>query len=121
MSRIMLSIKSVLSDSDGIQTVIYDEIDTGVSGKTARKIGYKLKKSSESAQVICVTHSAQIASLSDTHFLILKRENERAETETSIKKLDQAGRIDELSRILGGINVTDSQRLAAIDMLMETD
>ena len=117
LARIMLSLKSVMADCDGIGTVIYDEIDSGVSGKTARKIGMKLKSASDGSQVLCVTHSAQIASLADTHLLISKSEG-MFDTETSVRELDQSGRIDELSRILGGINVTDSQRLAAIDMLM---
>ena len=117
LARIMLSLKSVMADCDGIGTVIYDEIDSGVSGKTARKIGMKLKSASDGSQVLCVTHSAQIASLADTHLLISKSEGMFG-TETSVRELDQSGRIDELSRILGGINVTDSQRLAAIDMLM---
>jgi DNA repair protein RecN (Recombination protein N) len=114
----MLALKSVIADKDGIQTVIYDEIDTGVSGKTARKIGIKLLGLSKNTQIFCVTHSAQIASLGDTHFLISKSDKNGA-TETSVLELDREGRIAELSRILGGINVTDSQRAAAIDMLEE--
>lgn len=117
LARIMLSLKSVLADSYGIGTVIYDEIDAGVSGKTARKIGLKLKMSAEKSQVICITHSAQIASLADAHLLIFK-EDSGTETATHVKRLDNEGRIDELSRILGGINVTDAQRMAAIDMLV---
>ncbi len=116
MSRIMLALKSVLADKDGIPTIIYDEIDAGVSGKTARKIGIKMLELSKTAQLFCVTHSAQIASLGDTHFLISKRDVNDA-TETSVKVLDYEGRISELSRILGGIDITDSQRAAAKDML----
>ena len=118
MSRIMLALKSVIADKDGIPTVIYDEIDTGVSGKTARKIGIKMLCLSKNTQIFCVTHSAQIASLGDTHFLISKSDINGA-TETSVRELDNEGRIAELSRILGGIDVTDSQRAAAIDMLEE--
>ena len=114
----MLALKSVISDKDGIPTVIYDEIDTGVSGKTARKIGIKMLALSKRTQIFCVTHSAQIASLGDTHFLISKFDINGA-TETSVRELDDEGRIAELSRILGGIDVTDSQRAAAIDMLEE--
>lgn len=118
LARIMLSIKSVIADRDGIGTVIYDEIDAGVSGKTARKLGIELLRSSSGAQVLCVTHSAQIASLADEHFLIKKVENEgRAETEVS--PLDEEGRITELSRILGGIEVTDAQRRAAWELYTE--
>ena len=118
MSRIMLALKSVIADKDGIPTVIYDEIDAGVSGKTARKIGIKMLSLSKNTQLFCVTHSAQIASLGDTHFLISKSDVNGA-TETSVKVLDKEGRIAELSRILGGIDVTDSQRAAAKDMLEE--
>ena len=118
MSRIMLALKSVIADKDGIPTVIYDEIDTGVSGKTARKIGIKMLSLSKNTQLFCVTHSAQIASLGDVHFLISKSDINGA-TETSVRELDEDGRIAELSRILGGIDVTDSQREAARDMLKE--
>ncbi|MBQ4071676.1 MAG: DNA repair protein RecN [Clostridia bacterium] len=120
LARIMLALKSAISDKDGISTVVYDEIDAGVSGKTARKIGIKMLSLSESSQLFCVTHSAQIASLADTHLLIRKREVD-GKTETGITVLDNSGRIDELSRILGGINVTAAQRKAAEDMLLERD
>ena len=118
MSRIMLALKSVIADKDGIPTVIYDEIDAGVSGKTARKIGIKMLSLSKNTQLFCVTHSAQIASLGNVHFLISKSDVNGA-TETSVRELDDEGRIAELSRILGGIDVTDSQREAAKDMLKE--
>ena len=118
MSRIMLALKSVIADKDGIPTVIYDEIDAGVSGKTARKIGIKMLSLSKNTQLFCVTHSAQIASLGDVHFLISKSDINGA-TETSVRELGDEGRIAELSRILGGIDVTDSQREAARDMLKE--
>lgn len=118
LARIMLSIKSVISDRDGVGTVIYDEIDTGVSGKTARKIGIELLRSAVGAQVFCVTHSAQIASLADAHYLIKKSEKDgRAETE--VVPLDEEGRINELSRILGGIEVTEAQRRAAWELYTE--
>lgn len=118
LARIMLAIKSVISDRDGIGTVIYDEIDAGVSGKTARKLGIELLRSAHGAQVLCVTHSAQIASLADAHYLIKKHEKEgRAETEVLV--LDEDGRITELSRILGGIEVTDAQRRAAWELYTE--
>ena len=118
LARIMLAIKSVIADRDGIGTVIYDEIDTGVSGKTARKIGIELLRSARGAQVLCVTHSAQIASLADAHYLIRKNEKDgRAETE--VLPLAEEGRINELSRILGGIEVTDAQRRAAWELYTE--
>ena len=120
MSRVMLALKSVIADKDGVPTIIYDEIDAGVSGKTARKIGIKMLRLSKNTQLFCVTHSAQIASLGDVHFLISKADVNGA-TETAVRVLDDDGRIAELSRILGGIDVTDSQRAAAKDMLSERE
>ena len=120
IARVMLALKSVIADKDGVSSVVFDEIDAGVSGKTARKIGLKMMDMSSSLQIFCVTHSAQIASLADIHFLISKGEVYGA-TETSVKPLDYDGRVKELSRILGGINVTESQRAAAIDMLNERE
>ncbi len=116
LSRIMLSLKSVIADKDGIPTVVYDEIDTGVSGKTARKIGIKLQKSAEKSQILCVTHSAQIASLADHHFAIKKQEVDNRAS-TSVQTLDREARVAEIARILGGLSVTDAQRQAAQDML----
>lgn len=120
LARIMLALKCVISREEGAETVVFDEIDAGVSGKTARKIGVKLLQLSHAEQIICVTHSAQIASLADSHFLI-KKSDVNNKTEASVKVLDECGRIEELSRILGGINVTDSQRGAAVDMLKERE
>lgn len=118
LSRIMLALRSVLNDRDGAATVIFDEIDTGVSGKTSRKIGIKLHESATATQVLCVTHSAQIASLADTHYLITKHERDgRAETEVSA--LSKAERVEEIARILGGIEITDVQRSAAKEMIEE--
>lgn len=118
LARVMLALKGVITDKDGVSTVIFDEIDAGVSGKTARKIGIKMLELSRNTQIFCVTHSAQIASLADTHFLISKATVNDA-TQTSVRELDFDGRVHELSRILGGINITDSQREAALDMLRE--
>jgi DNA repair protein RecN (Recombination protein N) len=118
LARVMLALKSVIADKDGISTVIFDEIDAGVSGKTARKIGIKLLSLSKSLQIFSVTHSAQIASLADTHYLISKSDVDGA-TQTRVNVLDYDGRIKELSRILGGIDITDAQRRAAVDMLEE--
>ncbi len=116
LARTFLALKCVLSERALTPTMIFDEIDTGVSGKTARKIGYKLSELSKGTQVFAVTHSAQIASLADTHLLIYKEEKD-GKTETGLKTLDREGRLDELSRILGGLTVTESQRNAARDML----
>lgn len=120
LARIMLALKSVIADKDGVMTIVFDEIDAGVSGKTARKIGIKMLSLAKSSQLFCVTHSAQIASLADAHYLITKKEAE-ALTQTEVKLLDYNGRVNELSRILGGINVTAAQREAAIDMLKEKE
>lgn len=118
MSRIMLAIKSILLDKEGTETVIFDEIDTGISGKTSRKVGIKLKKISKCTQVICVTHSAQIASLADDHYLISKQEVDGG-TETMLSVLDGEERVRELARILGGLNVTENQIKAAREMIDE--
>lgn len=118
LSRVMLAIKCAVSGADGIPTIIFDEIDTGISGSTSRKVGIKLKQASRSAQVLCVTHSAQIASLGDLHLRISKSEVD-GRTQTALSVLDEDGRIEETARILGGIRITDAQRQAAIDMINE--
>lgn len=118
LSRIMLALRSVLNDRDGAQTVIFDEIDAGVSGKTSRKIGIRLAETARTAQVLCVTHSAQIASLADAHYRVSKEERE-GRAETCVTELDDAGRVEEIARILGGIQVTDVQRAAAREMIAE--
>ena len=116
MARIMLSVKSVLNEKDGVGCTVYDEIDTGISGKTSRKIGVKLHDIAKDVQVLCVTHSAQIATLADNHYLISKREVD-GRAQTSITLLDLDARVEEAARILGGINITDAQRQAARDMI----
>ena len=118
LSRIMLALRSVLNLRYGAETVIFDEIDTGVSGKTARKVGIKLSETAKGTQVLCVTHSAQIASLADTHYRITKRERDgRAETE--VCELTDEARVEEIARILGGIEITETQRTAAREMIGE--
>ena len=116
LSRIMLAIKSIIAKSDSVETLIFDEIDTGVSGKASRKIGLKLKEVGKNAQVICVTHSAQIASAADSHFLIKKEYTDNAAF-TQIMPLDFEGRKYELARIMGGLNVTESLLKSAEEML----
>ncbi|MBQ8415549.1 MAG: DNA repair protein RecN [Clostridia bacterium] len=118
LSRIMLALRSVLNDREGADTVIFDEIDTGVSGKTARKVGIKLSEIARNTQVLCVTHSAQIASLADSHYRISKSERE-GRAETHVQLLNKEERVEEIARILGGINVTDAQRQAATEMIEE--
>ena len=116
MARMMLAIRSVLNEKDGVTCSVYDEIDTGISGKTSRKVGIKLRSIARGSQVICVTHSAQIATLADSHFLISKEEID-GRAQTSIRLLDLEERVEEAARILGGINVTEAQRQAARDMI----
>ena len=118
LSRIMLALKSVLSDKDGVETVIFDEIYAGISGKTSRKVGIKLREIARQIQVICVTHSAQIASLADKHFLITKHDAD-GRTESRVSELDGEGRIAEIARILGGLDVTEAQRAVAKEMIEE--
>ncbi len=118
LSRIMLSLKNVLNECDGIDTVIFDEIDTGISGKTARKVGIKLKEIGKGAQVLCVTHSAQIASLAHSHLYVSKHEVD-GRTESTVKALSHDERVNEIARILGGINITEAQRRAAVEMIKE--
>lgn len=116
-SRIMLALKCVLADRDGVQTLIFDEIDTGVSGGTSRKIGILLSQLSRSVQILAVTHSAQIASAADSQFSIVKSEKD-GRSETRVYRLDLPGRVEEIARILGGIEVTDLQREAARQLLV---
>ncbi len=116
LSRVMLALKSVLADSDGVTTIIFDEIDTGVSGKTSQKIGLKLHDLARGCQVICITHSAQIAATADTQYKISKRES-MGRAETSVRELDPDERVEELSRIMGGLEITDTVRKTAREML----
>lgn len=118
LARIMLSLKNVINESDGIDTVIFDEIDTGISGKTSRKVGIKLKEIGKGAQVVCVTHSAQIASLATQHLYVSKQEKD-GRTESSLKELSTDERVSEIARILGGINITDAQIAAAKEMISD--
>ncbi len=118
LSRVMLAIKSVLLECDGAQTAVFDEIDTGVSGRTARAIGEKLIKISRNIQVICITHLPQISSLADSHFLIQKNvEDER--TKTSVKLLDRDERITEVARTLGGAEITDITLKNAEELVLQ--
>lgn len=116
LSRIMLAIKNIIAQKDSVNTLIFDEIDTGVSGRASRKIGFRLKSVAEHTQVICVTHSAQIASCADNHLLITKQfDNDR--TYTSVKSLDYEERKQELARIMGGLNITDTLLQSAEELL----
>lgn len=120
LSRIMLAIKSVLTDGDAAQTLIFDEIDTGVSGSTAQKIGRKLRELSEQKQVLCVTHLAQIAAMATSHFLI-EKSAEGGRTKTAIMPLSQDDRIEELARIISGDAVTETTRKQARELIQYGD
>ena len=120
LSRIMLAIKCVMNQKDGVPTTIFDEVDTGISGKTSRKIGIRLSDMAARQQIICITHSAQVASLGDQHLHIYKEEKD-GRAFTSVAELTGEGRVAEVARILGGIKVTEAQMQAARDMLLSKD
>ncbi len=105
LSRIMLAVKSVMADQEKVETLIFDEIDSGISGRTAQMVSEKLALIAGNHQVICITHLAQIAAMADVHFMIEKKVIEN-ETQTSIRQLDEKESIDELARILGGAKIT---------------
>lgn len=118
LARVMLAVKSVLNDRDGVASAVFDEVDTGISGKTSRKIGIKLAEIGKHTQVLCVTHSAQIASLATTHYKIVKSV-ENGAAESTVYPLDEQGRVCEVARILGGLKITEAQIAAAGDMIEE--
>ncbi|MBQ1507357.1 MAG: DNA repair protein RecN, partial [Ruminococcus sp.] len=118
LSRMMLAIKTVLAENDPVGTLIFDEIDTGISGSAAEKVGLKLREAAKTSQVLCVTHQAQIAALADSHFLI-KKNFEQGRTFTEVFPLDRSGRISELARIIGGVNVTEAALSHAESMLAD--
>ena len=116
LSRITLAIKNAMADKDAVPTVIYDEIDSGVSGKAAGRIGKVLRQSAQGHQILCITHTAQIAALADCHLLIQKNvANDR--TYTEIHPLDEEGRVEALARLISGDHVTDISRANAREML----
>ena len=116
LSRITLAIKNAMADKDAVPTVIYDEIDSGVSGKAAGRIGEVLRQSAQGHQILCITHTAQIAALADCHLLIQKNvANDR--TYTEIHPLDEEGRVEVLARLISGDHVTDISRANAREML----
>lgn len=118
LSRITLAIKNAMADKDAVPTVIYDEIDSGVSGKSAGRIGEVLRQSAQGHQILCITHTAQIAALADCHLLIQKNvSNER--TYTEIHPLDENGRVEALARLISGDHVTELSRANAREMLQE--
>ncbi|QHQ62744.1 DNA repair protein RecN [Anaerocolumna sedimenticola] len=115
LSRIMLAIKSVLADKDEIETLIFDEIDVGVSGRTAQKVSEKLSMIAGSHQVLCITHLPQIAAMADSHYIIEKT-SDGITTKTSIRNLKENESIDEIARILGGAIITDTVLQSAKEM-----
>lgn len=117
LARIMLAVKNVLSEKDQVSTLIFDEVDTGVSGRAAQKVAEKLHAVAIGKQVLCVTHLPQIAAMADTHFLISKAErNDR--TYTSVTPLELEGRKDEIARLIGGAKITENTRKSAEEMLL---
>lgn len=118
LSRIMLAIKTIMAAKDSIDSLIFDEIDAGISGKTAWEVSKKLSRLSKDHQVIAITHLAQIAAMADTHFEI-KKTVFNDSTKTTISRLDSDGEIEELSRLVGGGNITQSARSNAIELKNE--
>lgn len=115
LSRVMLAIKTVMADQDAIETVIFDEIDAGISGRTAQKVSEKLSLIGRSRQVICITHLAQLASMADSHYCIEKYARDGS-TQTAIRRLEENEITEELARILGGAQITDAVRENAQEM-----
>ncbi len=115
LSRIMLAIKSVMAKRDEIETLIFDEIDVGISGRTAQKVSEKMAVIGRGHQVICITHLAQIAAMADHHFLIEKA-TQSGDTKTEIRKLSEQESVKELARILGGAKITDTVLKSAVEM-----
>ena len=116
LARIMLAMKNVLAEQDRVNTLIFDEVDTGVSGRAAQKVAEKLRSVARNKQVLCVTHLPQIAAMGDTHLLIAKGERD-GRTYTTVTPLDMEGRKRELARIIGGANITETTLKSAEEML----
>ena len=116
LARIMLAMKNVLAEKDQVSTLIFDEVDTGVSGRAAQKVAEKLRSVAAHKQVLCVTHLPQLAALANTHLLIAKSERD-GRTYTSVMPLDMEGRKRELARIIGGTNITETTLKSAEEML----
>ena len=117
LARIMLAMKNVLAEQDRVQTLIFDEVDTGVSGRAAQKVAQKLRSVAKTKQVLCVTHLPQLAAMGDTHLLIAKQER-GGRTYTTVTPLDMEGRKRELARIIGGASITDTTLKSAEEMLI---
>ena len=117
LARIMLAMKNVLAEKDQVNTLIFDEVDTGVSGRAAQRVAEKLKSVAAHKQVLCVTHLPQLAALATTHYLIAKEERNNR-TYTTVTPLDLEGRKQELARIICGANITQTTLKSAEEMLV---
>lgn len=120
LSRIMLAIKNVLADKDDIDTLIFDEVDAGISGRAAQKVGQKLRQVAQNRQVLCVTHLAQIAAQANSHLLIEKQVRD-ARTYTDVRLLDRPGRRHELARIMSGVDPSPLQLQSAEELLQAAE
>ena len=118
LSRVMLALKTVLADRDEVESIIFDEIDTGISGRTAQKVSEKMALIGKSRQVICITHLPQIASMADAHYLIEKNVCGHT-TVTGIRRLKKEETIQELARMLGGVEITDAVLENAREMKLQ--
>jgi DNA repair protein RecN (Recombination protein N) len=113
----MLATKCVLMSAENVPTVIFDEVDTGVSGKTSHKIGIKLREISKYSQTFCVTHSAQVAATAHNHYKIEKNEID-GRSQTGVNLLDEVGRVNEIARIMGGVQITEKIIETAQEMIL---
>ena len=120
LARIMLALKNVLAEDDGIGSLVFDEVDTGVSGRAAQKVAEKMADVARRKQVLCVTHLPQIAAMADVHFMVEKGE-EKGRTYTQVAWLERPDRVDELARLIGGAAVTDSLRKSASELLDQAE
>ena len=120
LARIMLALKNVLAEDDGIGTLVFDEVDTGVSGRAAQKVAEKMADVARRKQVLCVTHLPQIAAMADTHFSVEKGERD-GRTYTNVERLDREGRREELARLVGGASVTQALLDGAAELLQQAD
>ncbi|MEY8418553.1 DNA repair protein RecN [Oscillospiraceae bacterium 44-5] len=120
LARIMLALKNVLAEDDGIGSLVFDEVDTGVSGRAAQKVAEKMADVARRKQVLCVTHLPQIAAMADTHFSVEKGEK-KGRTFTNVVRLGQEGRVEELARLIGGAAVTDVLKQSATELLEQAE
>jgi DNA repair protein RecN (Recombination protein N) len=120
LARIMLALKNVLAEDDGVGSMVFDEVDTGVSGRAAQKVAEKMADVARHKQVLCVTHLPQIAAMADAHFSVEKGERD-GRTYTRVERLDETGRTEELARLVGGAQVTNAIRQSAAELLRQAE